>query len=159
MAKLSFKDVGVEYSNRNESLSRRTLEIPIGVKTPVQNDTSGRGFFEMNYQLGDQVADNLRNLILTNWGERVELYNFGANLRPLCFEFCNQEDFDNQAIVRINTAITKWMPFVTPLFYESKIDRTDVNGTLAKVKVVLIYSVPQAAIAEAMVEVVIWVGG
>lgn len=159
MSRLSFKDVGVNYSNRDESLSRRTLEIPIGVKTPVKMDTSGRGFFEMNYQLGDQVADNLKNLILTNWGERLELYNFGANLTPLCFEYLNKEDFDNQAIVRINTAITKWMPFVTPLFYESEIDRTDVDGTIAKVKVVLIYSVPQAAIAEAMIEVYIGVGG
>lgn len=159
MSRLSFKDVGVNYSNRDESLSRRTLEIPVGVKTPVKMDVSGRGFFEMNYQLGDQVADNLKNLILTNWGERVELYNFGANLLPLCFEFTNKEDFDNQAIVRINTAITKWLPFVTPLFYESEIDRTDVDGTIAKVKVVLIYSVPQAAIAEAMIEVYIGVGG
>lgn len=159
MSRMSFKDVGVEYSNRNESLSRRTLEIPIGVKTPVQLDYSGRSFFEMNYLLGDQVADNLKNLVITNWGERVELYNFGANLRPLCFEFLNKEDFDNQAIVRINSAITKWMPFVTPLFYESKIDRTDVDGRIAKVKIILIYSVPQAAISEAVAEVVIYVGG
>jgi phage baseplate assembly protein W len=159
MSRLSFKDVGVDYSNRDESLSRRTLQIPIGIKTPVQIDYSGRSFFEMNYQLGDQVADNLKNLILTNWGERVALYNFGANLRPLCFEYSNKEDFDNQAIVRINTAITKWMPFVSPLFYESAIDRTDVDGTIAKVKVTLIYSVPQAAIAEAVIEVTIHVGG
>ena len=77
----------------------------------------------------------------------------------MCFEFLNKEDFDNQAIVRINSAITKWMPFVTPLFYESKIDRTDVDGRIAKVKIILIYSVPQAAISEAVAEVVIYVGG
>lgn len=155
----SFKDVGVRFGERGERLNRQTQQIPIGVKTPVRIDTSGRTLFEMNYNLGDQIADNLRNLLQTNWGERLALYNYGANLVPLCFDYSNKEDFDNEAIVRINSAITKWMPFVTPLFYDSTVESNEELGSIAKVKILLIYSVQQAGINEAKIETTIYVGG
>lgn len=155
----SFKDVGVKFGDRESRVDRQTQQIPVGVKTPVKIDTSGRSFLEMNYNLGDQVADNLRNLIQTNWGERLALYNYGANLIPLCFEYTNKEDFDNEAIVRINSSIAKWMPFVTPLFYDSTVEANEAVGAIAKVKILLIYSVPQAGINEAKIETILHVGG
>ena len=39
----------------------------------------------MNTDPVRQLADNFRNLIMTNHGERLGRYNYGANLNSLIF--------------------------------------------------------------------------
>ena len=95
----------------------------------------------MNYSLSDQFADNLRNLLLTNWGERVGLYNFGANLRPLTMEFVSQDDFDNEAINRIRNAVERWMPFIDLENFSSVVDRME-NKNTAIIKINITYNIP-----------------
>jgi phage baseplate assembly protein W len=53
-------------------------------------------------------------LIVTNWGERVVHYDFGANLRPIIFEQIS-DDTEQKVQDAISSAIEKWMPFVTIL--------------------------------------------
>jgi hypothetical protein len=110
----------------------------------------------MHFDFAEQMDDNLRNLIQTNFGDRLGLYNFGANLRPLLTEYTNKEDFDSEAMIRINTAISKWMPFVTPLGFDSKNDLED-NKYTAIVKIFLSYSVPNTTINERMIELDLFV--
>ena len=79
MATLSFKSVG----KTAQTLSEEDVEVanfPIGIRTPLSlSDIDGP--LAMNYLLDEQLADNLRNLLQTNFGERLGLYNFGANLK------------------------------------------------------------------------------
>jgi phage baseplate assembly protein W len=155
MALRSFKDVGI----KNFEPNRRTIQsvqIPFGIKTPLEVDTSGKSIFKMHFDFAEQMDDNLRNLIQTNFGDRLGLYNFGANLRPLLTEYTNKEDFDSEAMIRINTAISKWMPFVTPLGFDSKNDLED-NKYTAIVKIFLSYSVPNTTINERMIELDLFV--
>ena len=84
---------------------------PIGIATPLSLDESNGTFVRMRYSLPDQIADNLRNLILTNHGERVGVYDFGANLRPLTLEL-EQPIWEEEAMRRIIAAVSKYMPFV-----------------------------------------------
>lgn len=156
MTAISFKDVGVKGFRQEEVLKRNKTVIPIGIKTPVESDPSANGLFLMHTNVKDQIADNLKNLILTNWGERLGNYFFGANLRPLLVDFSSKDDFDQEAMVRINTAISKWMPFITPLAYESFIDNIN-NGSTAITKLILIYSVTSLGIASARMEVTMFV--
>ena len=65
------------------------------------------GLFEMHFDNRSQVKDNLRNLLQTNWGERIGLYAFGANLNELVGELSSQEDFDSEAMLRIKSTITR----------------------------------------------------
>jgi phage baseplate assembly protein W len=118
---ISFKNVGIRTDSINENpLNRNRSVIPVGIKTPLQfSDGDGQEIFNMNITLKDQIRDNLRNLILTNHGERVIQYNFGGNLRPLLAEYYNKETFDSEAMIRINTAINKFMPFIVPIDFES----------------------------------------
>jgi phage baseplate assembly protein W len=94
----------------------------------------------MNYTLLEQMSDNLRNIILTNHGERLAMYDFGANLRPLLTDFSNKDNFDQEAMSRIKTTVGKYMPFVNLLGYESKIERTQ-NVYTGIVYVIIAYKV------------------
>lgn len=152
MSQLSFKNVGVKGFKQEEVLNKNRTQLPIGIKTPVQLSPDGQGLFAMHTDIKEQIADNLRNLILTNWGERLGNYFFGSNLRPLLADFSHKDDFDNEAMIRINTAITKYMPFITPMAYESKTYRP-VDSPIAKAEIILIYSVEALGITNAALKV------
>jgi len=156
MNRISFKDVGVRNEvARNNPLTTNRSVLPIGIKTPLEL-VGGKTLFLTHDKIAEQVDDNLRNLLLTNWGERVAIYNFGANLRPMLTEFGNKDDFDTEAMVRINTAITKWMPFVTPLGFESFADLED-NVVTGKTRIYVSYAVPRLNIKERSLELSLFV--
>jgi phage baseplate assembly protein W len=82
---------------------------PINIQYPL---TKGRaGPLETNEDTFDAILADLRILILTNFGERPVHFDFGANLRPLIFEFRGEElrQAINDSVI---AAIDKWMPFV-----------------------------------------------
>lgn len=110
----------------------------------------------MHYNLADQITDNLRNLILTNHGERLAFYDFGANLRPLLTDFSNKDSFDSEAMTRIKKAVTKFMPFVELIGYESKIDRLE-NVYTGLIKILIIYKSQLANIGETGLEVTLFI--
>lgn len=155
MATYNFKSSG-------KTREQRTLErlnatpIPFGIKTPMQLGSEGEGILSMNYNLADQFADNLRNLILTNWGERLGLYDFGANLRPLTTEFTNQDDFDSEAISRISNAVSRWMPFVNLETFESQVDRVE-NKNTGIIKINVTYSIPAIEVNKRSMQVILYV--
>lgn len=156
MVRRSFKDVGVRQDVvRNDPVLTNRSTLPIGIKTPLEL-VGGSTLFLTHTNIGDQIEDNLRNLLLTNWGERVAIYNFGANLRPLLTEFSNKDDFDTEAMVRINTAITRWLPFVTPLGFESFPDFEE-NQFTGKIRIFLSYAVPRLNINEKFLELDLFV--
>lgn len=155
MALISFKDVGIKgFGSGN--LGRVANSIPYGIKTPLQIDTDGKNLFTMHYDLGSQMDDNLRNIVQTNHGERLGLYTFGANLKPLLTEYSNKEDFDTEAMLRINTAVSIYLPFVTLVGFESKPDLEN-NQFTGKIKINIMYSVPAANLNQRMCEVNLFV--
>lgn len=141
MAIIDFKHVGVKGFPKENLAARNKTVVPVGIHTPLSLDFANSGFLTMNYNVMDQVDDNLRNLLLTNHGERVVNFDFGANLRPLVAEFSNKEDFDSEAMIRINTAITKWMPYVIPVGFEST-PQFRGNSFTGVVLILMVYTVP-----------------
>lgn len=154
MATINFKSVG-KTQRSERGITTQTSRIPIGIRTPLQ--LGGRdGLFLMNYSLENQIADNLRNLILTNWGERLCQYDFGADLRPLTANFSSQEDFDNEAVVRIKDAVARWMPFVDLVDFISEVDRTQ-NKSTAIIKIMITYNIPAAGVEGKKLQVTLYV--
>lgn len=147
---ISFKSVGKTREQRViETLVQS--QTPIGIKTPIRiGDHSG--LLGMHYNLGDQIADNLRNLILTNHGERIGLYNFGANLQPLVFDYVSQDNFDTAAINSIKTAVERWMPFVDLEDFVSVVDRTE-NKNTAIIRITITYNVPSINVTNRKLQV------
>lgn len=152
MAILSFKNIGTRTFQTESDLLSKSLK-PIGVKTPIEWGRQGEGLFKMHFNLADQLHDNLRNLILTNHGERLCLYDFGANLRPMLSERNNKDDFDQEAMIRINTAVSKYMPFISLEGFDSSIDYED-NQFINKVVMIIVYSVPDLNVIEKKLKVV-----
>jgi phage baseplate assembly protein W len=160
MATISFKNVGELVVDRN---SRRTIKnaekIPLGIVTPVRAGDESDGIFKMHRDLGDQIQDNFRNLLLTNRGDRVVQYNFGADLMPLTFELTSHENFDIEAMLRIKAATERWMPFIVLKDFESKIEHSTDKQPVGRITIDVTYDVPRAGITDKKITVVLFVGG
>lgn len=116
---ISFKSVGKTVDDLlSEQLA--AVRTPIGPITPLRLSSSGVDAFAMNYSIADNIHDNLRNLLLTNRGERLALTDYGANLLPLASEYADAEAFDAEVVQRIKTAVAKWMPFIDLDTYSSE---------------------------------------
>jgi phage baseplate assembly protein W len=141
MAHISFENVGIlaEVRQTLKANDEDIVKIPFGVKTPLS--LAPGTVFLMNYTLAEQIADNLKNVVSTNFGERVGLAQFGANLMELLSEFVSIDDFNTQAMARIKTAAKKWMPYVELKGYEAFPEFE--NGIFKKrVKLLITYRVP-----------------
>jgi phage baseplate assembly protein W len=154
MATISFKSVGQAQETVRKEIVPST-PIPIGIKTPLRLSDK-LGLLEMNHSLEDQIADNFRNLLQTNWGERVGLYNFGANLRPLMTEFVSQEDFDFAAVERIRNAVATWMPFIDLIDFSSETDRIE-NQSTGVIKITITYNIPSLRVVDKKIQTVLYV--
>lgn len=155
MSTYSFKSVGKTVQKIEEE-KLAIADIPIGIKTPLQLGENGDGLFSMHTSLLDQIEDNFRNLLLTNWGERIPLYDFGANLREITTELVSQEDFDKEAMSRIRAAISKWMSYIEPQTFESKID-SEQNKNTGIIRIKITYNIPLINATDRAIEVVLWV--
>jgi phage baseplate assembly protein W len=156
MGNFNFRNVGKTTEQlTNNANSVVTSPQIFGIKTPLRVGT--KYIFEVTYSIKDQIADNLRNLILTNYGERLCLYNYGANLRPLLTEYVSLDDFDASATSRISSAVGLWMPYVALSSFVSSIDNTKSNGKINAIKLMIMYDVPSLKIKDAVLEVVLYV--
>mgnify|MGYP003137019043 FL=1 len=109
---------------------------------------------EMNFEIGDQIHDNLKNLLLTNHGERIGRYVLGANLQPLVTERTSIDDWDSEAMHRITVAVNNTMPFIELISFESVINDT-LDTATGSITIKLIYSVPSMGIKQKGIDVTI----
>jgi len=152
MGSFSFKSSGVTQADAiaNELVVTPT---PIGIKTPVAlgNDD----LVVTSTDLVSQLTDNLRNLILTNWGERLGFYQFGANLRPLMSDLVNVDDFDSAAINRIKDAVGRWMPYIDLQDFISTADRTQ-NKNTAVIQLTITFNIPSLKVIGKKLQVALY---
>lgn len=155
MTTISFKSVG-RTSAIKKAETVDVSPIPIGIKTPMQAGGYGEGVWSMHFELADQINDNLRNLILTNWGERIGVYNFGANLRELTTELVAREDFDDEAVIRIRDAVSLWMPYVTLQDYTSEVVN-EGNEKTGIINFTVTYDIPAILVTNKALRVTLFV--
>ena len=141
----------------NADANIRSAAIPVGLMTPLRNSTTGNGIFEVHYSVADQVTDNLRNLIQTNHGERLGRPDYGANLRPLSLELMGQEGFESEAMGRIQTSVSKYLPFISLKTMRAKQHR-DAETNMPQVIIRLEYDVKRMGTKRAL-EVVVNLAG
>jgi len=151
----SFKSVGILTDNVIEE-RYSALPTPVGIKTPLQLG-NGTNIYKMHYSLQDQIKDNLRNLVLTNNGERLGRPNFGANLLEMSLEL-GSEDADQKAMVRIKDAVAKFLPFVQLVGFATEVDHFD-NKEVAKVDIFLTYTIPRISTKQHGLKVTLYTAG
>jgi len=152
-----FKSVGVRRSDGVQERTASDAVIPIGIVTPLSLDDTGSGLLTMHTSLSDQIADNLRNLVMTNHGERVGVYNFGANLRPLSLELA-QPIWEEEAMVRIKSAVARFMPYVDLKTFEMQIIGPQYQS-VGRIAIRMTYTVQDVQVSERALEVIMNVAG
>jgi phage baseplate assembly protein W len=152
----SFKSAGLSDRSSTEVDISVAQSPPIGIKTPMRLSNED-GLFDMHRDIAKQVSDNLRNLILTNHGERLGRYKFGANIMPLVFSL-GSEDADKKAIQRIKSAVGKSMPYVSLSDFQVFIEHNDTE-VLAQVGIKITYMIPRVDNKMRSLEVILYAGG
>lgn len=87
--------------------------MPIGFTLPFSKASGSLGYFEMTNDEMSALRENIKSLILTNWGERLGHYYLGCNLREFLFEQIEVNELREKIADRILSQINLWMPFVT----------------------------------------------
>ena len=153
----SFKSVGETEPERAQRPDSNRLDLPIGIKTPMRLSAGNFALFDMHTNLAAQIRDNFRNMVSTNHGERLSIYDFGGNLLPLAFEL-GADDVDTQAIKRITATTEKYMPFISLETFEPFRENSE-DGNLAKIGVRVTYSIPSLQVTDQAVEALIYAIG
>jgi len=117
-------------SARQNDLNSNTY---IGLSFPLKGDTLND--FALTKTSVEQSIHNLRNLLLTQVGERVGQPNFGSRLRELCFE-----QIDDELPIRIENevkrAVSQWLSYITINSVETLTQDGDKNQVFVKIKFV-----------------------
>jgi len=93
--------------------------IAVGVDLPLTSNT--KTFFALNYTTQDQAKANLKNLILTNKGERIMLPDYGCNLKKMLFEQVPDEKIKET----IEVSVEQWLPYINIIELIVKRDPTN----------------------------------
>ena len=86
----------------------------IGVQFPLSYGGT-YGFFNQSKTLFEQVKSNIRNLILTNLGERIFQPELGSNVQSIIFENITNDlisDVRDKVEEAVREAISQWLPYV-----------------------------------------------
>lgn len=160
---INFKHVGTRIAARKFEDTGQKPTIPIGIKTPLRIGMGNSNLFDMHYQPSDQIIDNLKNLIKTNFGERLGRFNYGANLKSLSFDYADIGNFENNALVNIREAVEKTMPIVEVDNVEvksySKEESSELPNGIAQINISITYNVPRIRVVGAKLIATIYAGG
>ncbi len=117
-------------SARQNDLNSNTY---IGLSFPLKGDTLND--FALTKTSVEQSIHNMRNLLLTQVGERVGQPNFGSRLRALCFE-----QIDDELPIRIENevkrSVSQWLSYITINSVETLTQDGDKNQVFVKIKFV-----------------------
>lgn len=160
-----FKSSGKKFTNpefKNENIERQLL--PLGIKTPLEAGDDATELFKMHLDPLEQLADNLRNLLQTNNGDRLGRFEYGCNLKSLVFDRNASVESDYEKVIteNIESQVRKYIPPIIinsiDINPERKLDNTD-KTSLAKVIVKVNFAVPILRRLENSIEVILYNAG
>jgi phage baseplate assembly protein W len=163
MATYSFKSSGLQSRRKVlDRIDQITLR-PIGIKTPLElSKKSQDSLFAMHYDVIKQVHDNLRNLLLTNPGERLGRHDYGAGLREMTLEMLSNDNFEHIVMMRIKKTVEKYMPFIDLDDFTIE----NINGepyklqtSMSNVTVIITYNIPKLSVMGNKLQINLFVAG
>ena len=168
-SRLKFKSSGTSLSARKFT-NPVVVTKPIGIKTPLELGSGTDDFYKMHTDPGNQIKDNFKNLILTNFGERIGRSELGANLAEITFDLSAIEDYETEAALRIKNAAKRYIPAIAlrqvliedATSFESSINTAELSEDslgLTQIKLRVDYDLPSVKIFNQSIEVIIYSGG
>jgi phage baseplate assembly protein W len=100
-------------------------DYAIGITLPIQ---IGNNAFNQAFTTIEQAKSNIKNLLLTNRGERVMQPEFGSGLKELLFNF-NDNKLETDIEDTIVNSLEYWLPYVIvdDIVIEQSDDNKDSN--------------------------------
>jgi phage baseplate assembly protein W len=138
--KYDFKSVGISRTPIEDQPEVEEEKQGLSFKTPLAAaDESFGSTFETYTDVRDVVRDNLRNLLSTNYGERLGEYDLGANLVEFVAELEAGASVDT-LIGRIVSTIGRWMSYVQ--VEDVQVTKIQDDPALAEYVIRVIYTAP-----------------
>ena len=100
-------------------------DVTIGLGLPMQHDDVN-GFFPGTLTTLSQTSSNIKNLLLTNKGERVGQPTFGADLLLTLFEPMSDQVISTIE-ENISSAMAEWLPHVAVNKLNIEPDEIEIN--------------------------------
>ena len=97
----------------------------IGLELPMTHGPLG--FFNRTKTALEQAKSNIKNLLLTNKGERLGNPTFGTNLLRLVFSQENT-DLESRVEEEIRAAMSEFLPFINIVSIETNFSDTNKNA-------------------------------
>jgi phage baseplate assembly protein W len=89
-----------------KSNNKSINDYAIGLSLPLQ---MGSATFNQTYDNLEQLKSNVKNLLLTNRGERLGMPTFGCGLQNLLFEQ-NNDELNDKILNQIESSVNYWLP-------------------------------------------------
>ena len=100
-------------------------DVTIGLGLPMEHDDVN-GFFPGTSTTLSQTGSNIRNLLLTNKGERVGQPEFGCGLLKVLFEPMSN-DLISDVETNIAESMAEWLPHVLVNKLNVEQDKVEIN--------------------------------
>ena len=170
--KFSFKSSGKRTTAR-EFTNPTVVVSTIGIKTPLSfgSGKKDEDFYKMHTNIADQIRDNFRNILMTNFGERLGRADLGANLQALLYDMTSLDSIESEASKRIISAATKSLPMISikdininflglggdVIPIESNIPDSSI-GT-STMSILVRYTIPRMNVQDQLIKVTLGIGG
>ena len=106
----------------------------IGCELPLTHTQSG--FFNRTKTLLEQTKSNIKNLLLTNKGERLGNPTFGTNLLSLVFSQENT-DLESRVEEEIRAAMSEFLPFINIVQIDTNFSDSNKNTAIVNLRFTL----------------------
>jgi len=103
----------------------------IGLSFPLRKDNNSD--FAMTKNSLEQAQHNLKNLLLTQVGERVAQPEFGSRLRELCFE-PQDDDLPTRIEEEVRRSVDLWLPYINIQDVRTLTDDVDESKIFVQLK-------------------------
>ena len=105
-------------------------DVYIGLELPLTHTQSG--FFNRTKTALEQAKSNIKNLLLTNKGERLGNPTFGTNLLRLVFSQENT-DLESRVEEEIRAAMSEFLPYINIRSIETSFSDTNINQAIVRI--------------------------
>ena len=102
----------------------------IGLELPLTYTQDG--YFKRTKTALEQAKSNIKNLLLTNKGERLGNPTFGTNLLRLVFSQENT-DLESRVEEEIRAAMSEFLPYINIRSIETSFSDTNINQAIVRI--------------------------
>ena len=161
--KFKFKSVGEQPSDRRNDNTGRITPQNLGFKTPLRS-SGNTDIFDMHQDPRHQLKDNLKNLILTNKGERLGMPEYGVSLKSISYDFSNKKDYVSIVEQQIIEQTRTYIPAIViktvavDINDETEMIVTNSQG-LSLLKMTVTFDIPIVRAENLAIQIAMFIGG